>query len=389
MLKNHAGKLLQFASQIKVIIIFYCLYTFVVSILKYNVGVPQNYIIFKFGWYKLLHNSDQLYNLLPNQGNNLFKYSPAFAMVIAPFYYIPNWLGSMAFNLGWACLFLWSIVNLTIDSFKKAFILWFVLIEFTTSIQNFQLNVLILALMVLSLGFIEKDKPLLSTLFLALSVFIKLYSIGLAVIFLFYPKKLKAVLYSLMWGLLLAIVPICIVSYEELLFLYKDWFRVLKTDVDISAGLSFISILYNWFHVTLHKSYIQLIGLIAVLIPLIRHRSNFYNLLANRMIYAAFISIFIIIFNHKAESSTYIIAVFGVGLWYTHLSEKTIPDRILLILVLIVTCLNPTDLFPREIRVQYFEKYNIKPSACILVWFKIFYDLMSRQNKNNQNEEPA
>src|SRR5690606_38477454 len=94
--------------------------------------------------------------------------------------------------------------------------------------------------------------------------------------------------------------------------------------------------------------------------------------------------IWIIIFNHKAESPTFIIAVSGIALWFFSQQAKK-ENTILLILVFIFTCLAPTDLFPKYIRDNIFEPYVVKAVPCILVWLKISYDLLFQNFSNNNN----
>jgi hypothetical protein len=84
--------------------------------------------------------------------------------------------------------------------------------------------------------------------------------------------------------------------------------------------------------------------------------------------------IWVIIFNHKAESATFIIASSGVALWFFS-SPKSYLNILLAILVLVFTILSPTDLFPTYLRTHYVIPYLLKVFPCILVWLKLQYDL--------------
>ncbi len=87
-----------------------------------------------------------------------------------------------------------------------------------------------------------------------------------------------------------------------------------------------------------------------------------------------------IIFNHKAESPTFIIAVGGVAIWYIA-SKRTFLDKTLLFLVFVFTTLSPTDLFPKII-FKYLDYNIVKALPCVLVWIKLQIDLF-RKNTND------
>ena len=86
-----------------------------------------------------------------------------------------------------------------------------------------------------------------------------------------------------------------------------------------------------------------------------------------------------IIFNHKAESPTYIIAITGVAVWFGSQKIK-IENLVLLVLALVLTSLSPTDLFPASIREHYVLPYDLKVLPCVLIWLKITFELLFFRN---------
>jgi hypothetical protein len=86
----------------------------------------------------------------------------------------------------------------------------------------------------------------------------------------------------------------------------------------------------------------------------------------------------VIIFNHKAESSTFVIALVGVALYYL-LMPKSNLKLILLTCCILLTSLSPTDMFPPYVRVHIVVPYVLKAVPCIFIWFHINYYLL--QNK--------
>jgi hypothetical protein len=73
---------------------------------------------------------------------------------------------------------------------------------------------------------------------------------------------------------------------------------------------------------------------------------------AFRMLVLASMLIAVIIFNHKAESPTYIIAITGVGIWY-FAGPASRWRSFLLFFALIFSSLSSTDFFPAYVRSHF------------------------------------
>ena len=99
------------------------------------------------------------------------------------------------------------------------------------------------------------------------------------------------------------------------------------------------------------------------------------------------ILIWIVIFNHKAESPTFIIAMTGVALWFVQ-GKKNILNIILFASALILTTLSPTDIFPTYLRKEFVNPYTLKVFPCILIWMKIIYDLLIFRENNDIYSQP-
>ena len=89
----------------------------------------------------------------------------------------------------------------------------------------------------------------------------------------------------------------------------------------------------------------------------------------------ASILIWTVIFNHKAESPTFIIAICGIAIWYFS-KQRNWPDTILVITAFIFTSMSVTDIFPPFVRNHYFIPFVIKVAPCIFIWIKIMYELL-------------
>src|SRR6185436_1823247 len=224
---------------------------------------------------------------------------------------------------------------------------------------------------------IEKGNMLLASLFILLSVYIKIYGVLAALLFLFYPGKLKFILWSLFWAVVLTFIPLLFISFDQLIFLYKSWYNIVMNDYSTEYGISFPGIIHAWFHAGPHKNFLLLTGLILLCVPLFRIRC--YKEFTFRLVYFASLLIWMIIFNPRAESSTFVIAITGIAIWFFNM-EKNLLNIMLVILAFILTTLSPTDLFSRYLREHFVLPYVLKVLPCILVWIKVTIDLIAGTN---------
>ena len=334
---------------------------------KYN-----NYVIFKQSYFHLIENKD-LYQLYPQEHWDLYKYSPTFSLLMGLLAYLPDFLGLLIWNLLNAFVLFFALWKLPFSSDKKR--IWaflFLVIELVTSLQNAQSNGLMAGLIILAFVYLEKKNIALATLCIVATIFIKLFGIVAFALFLFYPNKLKSALYTLGWILLLAVLPLILISPEQLTFLYKRWGNLLQNDHSISIGFSVSGWLFTWFGLNL-KTVSLVVGTLLFCVPFIHYK--YFNEVRFKLLYLASILLWIVIFNHKAESPTFVIAVTGVAIWF-FTQEFNKLNFSFLILALLFTVLAATDLFPKFIRDDYFIPYVVKAIPCIFIWGKITWELI-------------
>lgn len=333
----------------------------------------NNYTIFKMSFYHLKDNKD-LYALYPQEHWDLFKYSPSFAAFFGIFAFLPDWIGLNLWNLINALILLAAIYYMPkFSNYQKGLIIIIILIELITSLQNSQSNALIAGLIILAFGLLEKEKYLFATICIVFTVFIKIFGLVGFALFLFYPKKWRLIGYTILWVILLLLMPLIFIDLLQYKFLLKSYCNMLSNDHTLSYGYSVMGLLRAWSGYNLNKIYIAIAGVILFLLPF--YKIGEYKNYAFRLYTLASILIWIVIFNHKAESPTFIIAMAGVALWFVN-DRKSKINMILLIVAFILTSLSPTDIFPRSIREEYVKPLALKALPCILVWLKIIYDLI-------------
>ena len=390
-----ANKVKSTISNYKIIVIIFVLFALVASFqallsgtrtyqkngIEYN--KYNNYTIFEKSFEHLKEDKD-LYVLYPEEHWDLFKYSPTFAAFFGLFAITPDWLGLNLWNLLNALLLVGSVYYLPkLSNYQKGLILFLLSIELMTSLQNAQSNGLIAGLFVLAFALLEREKYSFATLLIVFSVFVKLFGIVGFVLFLFYPKKWKLVLYTTFWSVLLFVIPLFFINYSQYKLLIFSFGNLLFNDHTASHGLSVMGLLSSWFGVELNKMYIVLAGVIVFLIPFVKIKE--YKNYTFRLLALSSLLIWVVIFNHKAESPTYVIAITGAAIWFV-ISEKNKLNIALFALAFLLTSLSPTDIFPRFIRNEYIKPFTLKALPCILIWFKIIYDMIVfKENSKNAN----
>lgn len=379
------NKIKSILSNYKIIILIFALFAIAASLQSLLSGTKtfhdggieyshyNNYIIFEKSFDHLKENKD-LYILYPEEHWDLYKYTPTFAAFFGIFAIFPDWAGLNLWNLFNAFILLIAVYYLPkISNFQKGLILIIILIELMTSMQNEQSNALIAGLLILAFGMLERDKFLFAALFIVFSVFIKLFGIVGFALFLFYPKKWKLVLYTVLWSIILLSVPLIFIDFNQYEFLILSFKNMLSDDHTISCGYSVMGWLNSWFGFTINKLIIVIIGVTVFLIPLYRFKE--YKNYTFKFLTLTSVLIWVVIFNHKAESPTFIIAMAGVSLWFVT-SKKSKINIILFLSAFILTSLSPTDIFPRFLREEFVKPYTLKAFPCILIWLKIIYDMI-------------
>ncbi len=341
----------------------------------------ENYRIFKYAYFYLLDGQN------PYSGHpgiwDLYKYSPAFALFMAPFYYMPDALGLPLWNLLNALVLLAAVFQLPLISAKqKAFMAWFILPEMLISIQNSQSNALTAGLFLWAFIGLEKGQRTWPAIWVALNGFIKIFGILAALPALFYPKQGRFILFLGLSCLFLTFCPLLLLSPQQLWQLYHWWAELLAADHSASLGLSVQGWLSSWFGWQPDKGHIVAGGLALLLASYgaVWQRDGLPSPNIRLLIWASLL-IWVVIFNHKAESPTFVIAMCGVSLWYFAMQQLK-PSKqaryfyaALLLLAFVLASLSPSDVFSRSWREDIVKPYVLKAVPFILIWLLLTVQL--------------
>lgn len=341
----------------------------------------NNYLIFKYVFVNTWEQKN-LYTAYPEFYNDTNHYGPLFSVIIAPFAILPDWLGVILWSMVNAAFLFFALQRLKLP--EKAFktILLVGAIELMSSTHHVQFNPMVASWLIFSYIFVEEEKDIWATLFIAAGFLCKLYGIAGLTFFLFSKHKLKFIGWFAIWLAVLFCLPMLFSSPAFIVQSYIDWIHSLQLKDSQNAIQS----------VTFGQQDISVIGIIRrvsqsshisdgmVLVPaMILYCIPLFKVSAFKnpefqIRYLALALISIVIFSSSAESVTYIIAISGVLIWFTIQDPVKNWMIILMIFVFIVSIISPTDLCPRPLK-SVIRAYALKALPCFIVWLRLLYEV--------------
>lgn len=336
----------------------------------------NNFQIFRCSFWHLVHGQD-LYVLYPGEHVDLFKYSPTFALLFAPFALLPVLPAMLAWNaLNATVLFLGLSRFPHLGGRARTVGLWMIALEQWGALQHFQTNALIAGLILLAYGALVRGQEVRGSAAILLCGFIKVFGVVAFPLYAFAPRKvrLSAVTASVLAAL--AALPLLVVSPAHLVELYRSWFALLRSDHGISLGYSMMGWLQTWFGLAPDKLLVVALGAALMALPFLR-RDRLADP-THRSLTVAALLIWMVIFNHRAEGPTFVIAMAGVVVWYGA-GARTRGDTVLLALAFVFVSLSPTEVFPRWFRIGVVQHYAVKAVPCILIWARCMGELLLRR----------
>lgn len=364
----------------KYIIILWVLAAIVSGIKEYLTNSYNNYLIFKNVFFHLIAK-ENLYIEYPTLYFDHNHYGVLFGLIIAPFALLPDFLGTVLWNVAICGFLIYAILQLPIKEVQKTVILWLCFNEVITSLLSYQFNIVIAGIILLSFVYILQEKEFKSALAIMVGTFVKLYGIVGLSFFFFVKNKIKFIGYLLLSGLLLFVIPMFFSSPEFVLQCYEDWYKRLTLknlenanilsmqDISVMGMAKRISGYYN-------MSNLPTLGLGLFLFALQYINFKHFKEVKFRLLMLASTLIFTVIFSSGSESPTYIIAFVGVAVWFV-IQPKNKFYLGLLVFALLLTSFSATDIFPRIIRETYIRPYALKALPCFVIWLVIVYQMVT------------
>lgn len=370
----------QLADNRKTLVILLIALPLILSLQSYLVSINQpeserkhynTYQIFKSAHEHLFSDQD-LYSPHTEEHVYTYKYSPTFALGFGVFANLPDAVGLSLWLLLSGVITLLALRTLPgLDTRKQLLFFLVICLEWITSTQGQQTNVLVVMLLLIALASLEKDRPLLASFAIVSTLFIKVFGIGAVLLYLFYPKKLKLGLYTSLWIVLFAAAPLLVHDLDATLGIYSDWFGQIAGDHQQYSGMSVFGAITNWFGTEPPKIILLALAGLVLVSPMAQITK--WKSLQFRLMMLASMLIWFVIFNHKAESPSYIIAMTGIALWFFVRRRGTADTALLWFAILMLSVLF-TDLVPRPWRDFAFD-HHLKVIPAFVIWVRVTLDL--------------
>ncbi|MCY7293673.1 MAG: DUF2029 domain-containing protein [Ferruginibacter sp.] len=360
--------------------IVWYLFALVAITLQVLKGLPgiHNYLIFKGVFWHSVHQTDLYAQYQADLDLN--HYGPLFSLVIAPFALLPDIVGCFLWGIANALFLFYAVRKLPLSYTKQNIVLLIGALEMMTSMHNVQYNPMVTSWIILSYILVQNKNDFWATLFIALGILTKIYGIVGLAFFLFSDHKMKFILSFIFWCAVLFVLPMLISSPGFIIKSYQGWYlsvteKNVANQESTMQGMSAIRVLKRVFLLkNLPDIYVLVTAAILYLLPLVR--ISLLKVKSFQLSYLAFLLIGVVIFSSSAESSTYVIAMMGVGIWFVVQKEKNYWVIALLVFALLLTSLSTTDVFPRSIKADYVRPFALKALPCFIIWVVLCFQLI-------------
>lgn len=277
----------------------------------------NNFLIFRSAFHHVVSGVD-LYTLHPNEHADLYKYSPTFALLFAPFALLPYNAAIAAWNL-LTVLSIFGALRWALAPGDRLVAIQLTGLGLITTIDGTQTNGLITALIVFAFAALERDRIRIAAAAIAAGTMIKLFPAA-ALAFALPRRDWRR--FAVAFGAAIAILvtlPIVVTSASALMAQYRSWYSMGSVDA-MDRGASVMRLMHDLTGYAGPNWPVQVVGTVLLMLPLARgkwgdpvHRRSF---LASLLVYS-------VIFNHKAEHPSFIIALVGIAIWYAAGARST------------------------------------------------------------------
>ncbi len=332
----------------------------------------NNFQIFRESFAHLVRGVN-LYGKFPTSQFDLFKYSPTFALLFAPFALVPYSVGLLLWNLTNAAALCIAMV-LLLTPRAAAWALGIVFLEALGAMQNSQSNGLCAALMILALVALEREHVAWGAAAVASGAAIKVYPLASGLLGLVSPKRWSHLLWCIAMGALCLSLPLLVTSPTTLLGQYHAWFALQRADTTKIEMYWVGGVLERVTGNSVPHVPLQLLGVLWTITVAWRARLHWSDPVLRRLLVAALL-LFAVVFNHMSESPTFVIAFAGVGIWWSVLPRARWRDAVVLLVVLIGS-VGGSDAVPNHIRLAWIVEPRLKAWVTIFAWCALQYDML-------------
>jgi hypothetical protein len=329
----------------------------------------NNFLIFRAAFDHLVAGVD-LYASHPAEHDDLFKYSPTFALAFGPFSVLPYAPALLAWNL-LNVLLVYLGLRLVLAPGERLAAVQLTAIGTVTTLDGTQSNGLVAATMLLAFAALERDRLRTAAAAIGAGVLIKLFpacALALAA-----PRRDRAkfaIWFVVIFAALLT-MPALVTPVKTLVVQYRSWYSMGSVDA-LDRGASVMRLLHIAFGYDGPNWPVQLFGTAVLLLPLARGQ---WSDARHRKLFLASLLVYSVIFNHKAEQPSFVIAMVGVAVWYA-VKPRTLVRDVLAGAVIVATVPIFLNVAIPSLPGGMLPALLLTSAACLAVWVGIQAELL-------------
>jgi hypothetical protein len=327
----------------------------------------NNFLIFRAASIHLLHGQD-LYAAYPALHFDFYKYSPSFALLFLPFAVLPLVLSMLlwnALNAGALYIAMGRVLPRRAATIARAI----VFLDMLGSLQNVQSNALVAGLIILTFVAYDEGRPVLASFYTGIGTMIKIFPLAGMSFAIFHRRVIRAGIAGFAGLLILLALPLLVTPWSTLVAQYASWRAIESVDA-LHLGYTVMQMAEVLFRQHWPNLPFQVGGTLLLIAPVLWHRDRWREW-SFRLTYLCSVLLFCIIFNHQSESPTFVIGVAGAAIWFAALARPTKWEWALFVFFVVCTILASSDVMPRVVQKEFFDKYRFKAVPCILLWIEL------------------
>jgi hypothetical protein len=271
-----------------------------------------NFEIFRAASRHLVTGED-LYAHYPGELQDQFKYSPFFALLFAPFAWLP-----------WpVALFLWSALNALVlfvaverllPPRAAMLALAALLLEVLRAMQNAQSNALVAGLIILAFVALERGRAWRAAFAIALGASVKIFPLAALAFAIPRRRAVRTGLATALVGVGMLLLPLLVTPGATLAAQYRSW-RAIESSDTRERWFSAMELVHRWTGTDWPNWPVQLVGTLVLLAPLALRRAR-WDEPGFRLRYLCSVLLYVVLFNHQAERASFVIAFAGMAIWF-------------------------------------------------------------------------
>jgi hypothetical protein len=332
----------------------------------------NNLKIFHWSFFHLLRQQD-VYAQYPELYYDIFKYSPSWALLFAPFALPPIAVGFFLWDVA-AALLLYGAVRRVLPAPQARLALAIAFLEFVAAMQHASsTNSVVAALIILAFVALEQRREAAAAGAIALGALMKIYPLAALSFGLFHARKRRFALAFAIALLALIALPLLVTPPGALLAQWRSWGHVLAVDSG-DRGFSVMQLLHQWAGVTWPNWPVQLAGTALLLLPLALGRDRWADPHFRRLFLCSLL-LYCLIFNHQSERPSFVVGFAGIAIWYAMSRPAAWRTALMGLAFLGVPVLHSAAV-PWSIREHVLLPHYVISIPCVIAWVAMQVELL-------------